>query len=124
MKLLNNFFWIESTEAGELPVFNLSLNPESEIFKAHFPTRPITPGVCQVQMLLEAMETVEHRPLYLQDIKNIKYLAVISPDEVTQMQVRIQRVTRTEGSMAVSAVFQWGDTLYTKISLNLVYEKV
>ena len=119
MKLLNDFFHIDAIVAGEHPTFDLSLNGEHEIFKAHFPNSPIVPGVCQVQMLLEAMGELEHCRLSLQCVKNIKYLSVMTPTETPRMQLVIQRLTPVEKGFSIVGVFQCDGQIYTKLSLTV-----
>lgn len=118
MKLLNDFFHIDAVVSGEYPTFDLTLNGEHEIFKAHFPGIPIVPGVCQVQMLLEILGEWQHRSMSLQHVKNIKYLSVMTPMETPQMRVLVQRLTPTDDGLAVLASFQWDGKVYTKLSLT------
>ena len=122
--LLNKFFHIDRIEKGETPFFQLILDPEHEIFKAHFPGQPIVPGVCQIQILLEAMQIVEQCKLYLREIKNIKYLAVMTPDETPRLALNVQRLQRNQDSLSLIAVFQYGEKVYTKLSLTFVYEEI
>ena len=122
--LLNRFFQIDRIEEGEIPSFQLTLNPEHEIFKAHFPGQPIVPGVCQIQMLLEAMQTMEQRKLYLKEVKNIKYLAVMTPDETPGLALNVQRIQRNQDTLSLIAVFQYEEKIYTKLSLTFVYEAI
>ena len=60
--LRNSFFNILNMVSGSdgLEVM-IRLNPEHEIFRAHFPGQPITPGVCQIQMVTEISEVGNER---------------------------------------------------------------
>ena len=122
MKLLNDFFRIDEVVSGDCPTFSLTLNGEHEIFKAHFPGSPIVPGVCQVQMLLEAMGEWEHGKLSLRRIKNVKYLSVMTPMDTPQVQLVIQRLTPSalsDEGLSIIASFQYGGQVYTKLSLTV-----
>ena len=57
MRLSDDFFYvIKREERCDKQCFTIRLNGEHEIFKAHFPGEPITPGVCQLQMVVECAE--------------------------------------------------------------------
>lgn len=78
MILLNNFFSIEERQEGRCKV---SLNESHEIYKAHFPGDPITPGVCIVQMATEILQEMTGERLSVCEIKRIKYLGMVKPND-------------------------------------------
>ena len=54
MKLIGDFFHIVSTKHSEAElVWQVQLNADHYIYRAHFPGNPITPGVCLVQMVMK-----------------------------------------------------------------------
>ena len=123
MKLQNDFFRITSqTETDGKPVFDIRINAEHEIFRAHFPDNPIVPGVCQVQMLAECMETFTGNTLYLRSVKNIKYVALLTPRETIELQIVVQRLIKSDDSISVTASLQTADVQFSKISLTLQYQ--
>ena len=86
----------------------LRLLPESPVYKGHFPGYPITPGVCLVEMALEAIgqmadqvghdgRTVGHNgrtvghdgPVRLVAAKNIKFTSPVFPGEGTELLFNI-----------------------------------
>ena len=88
MKLQDNLYTILSQQETEgLATFQLSIHPEWPIYKAHFPGHPITPGVCIVQMVQELLQHALNRDVTLRKAKNVKYLAIISPEEVSELTV-------------------------------------
>ena len=59
MKLIDNLYSINARELdkmGDKAIFGISLNADNVIYKAHFPSNPITPGVCLIQIALEITE--------------------------------------------------------------------
>ena len=70
------------------------------------------------------MQIVEQCKLYLREIKNIKYLAVMTPDETPRLALNVQRLQRNQDSLSLIAVFQYGEKVYTKLSLTFVYEEI
>ena len=118
MILQDNLFTIISQQAEEgIAAFQVRLNPEWPIYKAHFPGHPITPGVCIVQMIQELLQILEHRALCLRQAKNVKYVAIVSPEEVTELTVTFSKIeTLPDGNLKVQAQVANDETLYTKFS--------
>ena len=88
--LQNSFYKIVNMDSGQQDcTATICLNREHEIYKAHFPGQPVTPGVCQIQIVTEILALQLNENVYLSDIKNVKYMAVISPEEVSELTVDI-----------------------------------
>jgi 3-hydroxyacyl-[acyl-carrier-protein] dehydratase len=118
MKLQDNLYTILSQqEEGGLATFQLRIHPEWPIYKAHFPGHPITPGVCIVQMVQELLQRAVNRDVTLRKAKNIKYFAIISPEEVSDLTVSFTKLEKQpDGSLKVQAQVINGETVYTKLS--------
>ena len=116
MILQDNLFTILAKE-DEQPAFQIRINKDWPIYKAHFPGHPITPGVCIVQMIQELLQVLVGRELSLIKAKNVKYLAIISPEEVSELNVSFPLIEEQEdGSLKVHAQVAGGETIYTKLS--------
>ena len=118
MKLQDNLYTILSQQETEgLATFQLSIHPEWPIYKAHFPGHPITPGVCIVQMVQELLQRALNRDVTLRKAKNVKYLAIISPEEVSELTVSFTKIeTLSDASLKVRAQVFNGETIFTKMS--------
>jgi 3-hydroxyacyl-[acyl-carrier-protein] dehydratase len=81
--------------------FDISLNANHVIYQAHFPGEPITPGVCIMQIAVELLEHVVQAPVQLQCVKNIKFLNIITPDEVSAVTYTFHKMTQEEGMVKV-----------------------
>lgn len=80
MKLLNSLYKIVSESAsGSGHDYNLALDADHFIYKAHFPGEPITPGVCIMQIAVELLSLHCGQSLAIDTVKNIKFLKIISP---------------------------------------------
>lgn len=97
----------------------IRLNPESVIFKAHFPGEPIMPGACIVQMVLELFMTWTKRDVEIAKVNNLKFLSVISPDEVLDLDVVIEIKKEEEGQVSIKADITKDGSDFTKMSLLL-----
>ena len=83
--LQGNLYDIVSREEGKVTV---ELNCDSEIFAAHFPGHPITPGVTIVQIAVELLSLVSGRKLDITHAKNIKFLVPVIPEGHTRLTFR------------------------------------
>ena len=122
MILLNDFFRIlSSTQDETTGNYDIALNPEHFIFKAHFPGNPITPGVCQLRIIEELMSQQSGTPLRLSYIKNIKYINIISPLESPTLQVRLSHIQPTDDGFSLQALIANNEQTFTKMSLQLIH---
>ena len=118
MKLLDSLYTILSDNAIENGhEFDLKLNPEHFIYQAHFPGEPITPGVCIMQIAVELFEVALKMPLALNCVKNIKFLRIISPNEVTEVKYSLQKITKEDGVLKVQVTVSANEEAYAKLSL-------
>ena len=125
MKLNGELFRIESRMEG-LPQgqsgFNVILNPDHLIYKAHFPGQPVTPGVCILQMLQELLSVQYDKQLFIKNIKNAKFISMMSPVTDSRVSVLFSSVTQEGGLKAQGVVTRRdnNDDLFLKFSLFLV----
>jgi 3-hydroxyacyl-[acyl-carrier-protein] dehydratase len=114
--LENSFYTVEKTESydNQYRVVIL-LNASHEIFQAHFPGNPITPGVCLLQMVLEILNIKFKRNLRLIHAKNIKYLKVINPIENSEIEFIIKYSTENDLIFADIDIVA-DDTIFTKVT--------
>ena len=126
MRLNGDFFRIESRLEG-LPQgqsgFNVILNPDHLIYRAHFPGQPVTPGVCILQMIQELLSEQVGTRLYISKIKNTKFISMISPVSDGRISVVFNSVTEDEGGIKVQGVVARPDNqaeLFLKFSVFLV----
>lgn len=118
MKLLDSLYTIVSDNPVENGhEFDLRLNPEHFIYQAHFPGEPITPGVCIMQIAVELFEVAIKTPIALECVKNIKFLRIISPDEVTEVKYSLQKISKEDGSRKVQVTVSANGDIYAKLSL-------
>lgn len=117
MKLLNNLYEITSRQQdGTAHVYAVSLNPASTIYKAHFPGQPVTPGVCIIQTAVELLSDALDSRLSLAEVKNAKFLAVLTPSD-SSISVRLDKISSdADGLVKAQATVASPETTYSKIS--------
>jgi 3-hydroxyacyl-[acyl-carrier-protein] dehydratase len=112
----NSFYTVGKTEsAGNRYRAGVILNASHEIYRAHFPGNPITPGVCLLQMALEILNAKFERHLRMVQARNIKYLKVINPFENPEIEFLIQFKTENDLIFADIDIVA-GDTVFTKVT--------
>lgn len=89
--LLNKFFTIteKSQDDNGLWNYRIKLNADHEIFKGHFPGKPISPGVCNIQMIKECTEDVLGYKLTLGKLKQCKFTQLIIPTENSELTITL-----------------------------------
>ena len=133
MKLKNNLYKIISKEeVNSIFNYTVELNPSCVIYQAHFPGEPITPGVCIVQIGKEVIEDLlleqssASRRLEIIKAKNIKFLSVISPNEMPILTYQVRRLGFSDDNMTIETqiVVNSDDKSMAKISLVMkLYDK-
>ena len=64
-------------------------------FAGHFPTRPLLPGVFQLEMARFAAETILNCPLAVREITKAKFLRPIIPAETVCVELKLFTKTDT-----------------------------
>src|SRR5215469_10509463 len=82
-------FTYPSIEADTVKV-DIQLNPLHPVFEAHFPGRPVLPGVYMMQMVKEVVETWTEKKIRLVLGLDLKFLSVINPQENTMFQMELK----------------------------------
>lgn len=117
MKLQNNMFRIVmSSSDDEWITYQIELNAEHFIYKAHFPSNPITPGVCIIKIITEILEQRLNRKLLLTKISNLKFISTISPVENKQVYIQM-KIKQIDESCNAKGFIKNSETIVTKFSL-------
>lgn len=120
MKLNRNLYNIIDKETvGEVTTYTITLIPSCIIYAAHFPKMPITPGVCQIQMIKELLEDCLNLTLMIAGVKNAKFVSVLTP-ESNLIKVSLSKIKQEDNQYKVQAVIADDNTTYAKLSLQTV----
>ena len=99
--------------------YKIRLNPGSDIYKAHFPEKPITPGVCIVQVIVEILSDYMKQNLLLSYVKNVKFLQLVSPETVSIINIGFKKIVYSEeDTISFQAVVFDDNTVFTKAYLQ------
>ena len=90
---LNNLFSISSTEStSEKISAEIQIAPDHKIFEGHFPDSPVTPGVVQLQIVKDILETHFHTSLTMKTMRTCKFLHILNPVETPALTIDIKFV--------------------------------
>jgi 3-hydroxyacyl-[acyl-carrier-protein] dehydratase len=98
----------------------ITLNADDFIYKAHFPGRPITPGVCIIQILQELVEIHCEKQLKLRSAKNIKFLNILDPLAHPKVCFEVKCTDNGDCSISASLVCKAEDIVFAKMQSEFV----
>jgi 3-hydroxyacyl-[acyl-carrier-protein] dehydratase len=114
--LLKDFYSvISSTElAGEF-ITEVKINKDHDLYRGHFPDRPVTPGVILMQLFKEEAERRSNKKLQLATAANVKFMAVVDPN-ICEMLILQSSIVSENGILKLKGIAKQNDTISLKIS--------
>ncbi|MFW5793102.1 MAG: DUF2062 domain-containing protein [Bacteroidota bacterium] len=110
---------IENTEGNIIA--EIIFNENHSIFDGHFPSTPIVPGVCQMQIIKEILQKETHIDYQLSTAREIKFLSLINPVDNNKLTVNITYENITEEAIKVSGqIYSNGNSF---LKLRAEYKK-
>jgi 3-hydroxyacyl-[acyl-carrier-protein] dehydratase len=100
----------------------LEWNPGHDIFKGHFPTVPVVPGVCMMDLIREMLERVAGTPVKILSVPVMKFLNLINPLQTSTVQLQLSYTsTDLEQYLVTASLFNEG-VVYFKFKGTMVKE--
>lgn len=90
--------------------------PDDPTFAGHFPTRPVLPGVFQLEIVRFAAELVLNCSLAVREIKKAKFLRPIAPNEFVRVELNL---SEGDGLIQIRARLVTGGRLAGEANLQL-----
>jgi 3-hydroxyacyl-[acyl-carrier-protein] dehydratase len=114
--LLKDFYSVvSSTElAGEF-ITEVKINKDHDLYRGHFPDRPVTPGVILMQLFKEEAERRSNKKLQLATAANVKFMAVVDPN-ICEMLILQSSIVSENGILKLKGIAKQNDTISLKIS--------
>lgn len=97
----------------------LEINASHELFKGHFPSVPVLPGVCMVQCVKELIELSIEKKTRLDEADMIKFLSMLNPVESDMISAEITVKERTDAHMLFQASLKSNERMLLKYSGRL-----
>ena len=92
-------------EADGTVVFEFRFGADDPTFAGHFPTRPLVPGVFQLEMARAAAEWTLDCPLTVREVCQAKFLRPILPEQIVRLELKC---SESDGAIRVRAGFSVG----------------
>ena len=99
-------------------VYLVSILPNAEVYKGHFPHKPVCPGVCNIELIRECAEMLSGEDLKLTYIKQCRLTAVATPQVCPLVDVQVE-LAQTEGGYLVQGRIDDGETTYMELKGSL-----
>ncbi|MCK0188588.1 3-hydroxyacyl-ACP dehydratase [Arenibacter sp. F20364] len=114
--LIEGLYTTETFDKNEEGISaQIKLNPKHEIFKGHFPGKPIMPGVCMIQIIKELTERSLGQDLFLSVASNVKFMAIINPESDPILLIDIN-LSEMDGLIKVKSTTIFRETVALKLS--------
>lgn len=97
--LIKDYYSIDNatvTDDGK-GTFEVSLNPECMVYQGHFPGNPVSPGVCNIQMIIECARQLTGKQLMLSNLQQCRLTTLITPQ--THSRLKISLATEPKGDV-------------------------
>lgn len=120
MILKNSLYTIaDKRMEGSGIFYQILLDKNHFIYKAHFPNEPITPGVCIIQIAKELLEDYLHEEYEISYVKNIKFLSVLSPLSTSSVAYVFDKITilPETNECKTQVQVQQDNVLFAKLSI-------
>jgi len=120
--LIKDFYKITKFTTDETGIIaSIKLNTKHEVYKGHFPSQAVVPGVIQLQIVKELLEKQLDKELFMGNIAQVKYLIPITPAEVTFLNISILIKSGDKNTFKTNVSISFGDTVFTKAKIEFTY---
>ena len=105
--------------AGLQYSISVSLQPDHEIFKGHFPGNPVLPGVSKLEIARELAEDILGCECMLAQASQIKFLNMINPEKHPLFEYDLKLMKISEGEYDMNASVGSGTVVFMKMKGRL-----
>ena len=104
-KIMKKYFFFESEPEKTEDNYRIDviLNDECSVYKGHFPGNPISPGVCNMNMIRECAEKITGSRLRIKEIAHCRFLSLITPQNTPKLTVSLNMAEEDDLSYNVTA---------------------
>ena len=118
MELINNLYRIDRIDESNSTAV-IELQPDCIIYKAHFPDKPVTPGVCLIGIAVELASALAGESLKLGEVVNAKFLNIVDPLLTNLLTYKFSIKSNGEGVLKTAVDILNDSTLFARLSLLL-----
>lgn len=124
MLLKDKFFTVLHEEhlTANDAVYLCELKADCNVYEGHFPGKPVSPGVCNIEMIRECAEMLTGCDLKIDTIKQCRLTAVASPSICPKVDVKVS-VAAVEGTNNYNVVATIADAERNYMELKGTFVK-
>jgi 3-hydroxyacyl-[acyl-carrier-protein] dehydratase len=112
---LNDFFTYRIIESAPGTIKSrVTVDVGHPLYKGHFPQQPVTPGVVLLEIIRVVISSVFKKNLMLESAKEIKFMAAVLPDQVSEMDLNIEYI-ESGGKINTNCIISEKDRIYAKL---------
>ena len=122
--LLNDYYRINNrtAENDDTVVFDIALLSDYHVYAGHFPDNPVSPGVCNIQMIKECVAQLVGKRLFLAYIAKCRFSAVLTPKAAVDLQLRLRIINDANMSSKTERTFQAHATLFDETTTYIEFK--
>ena len=119
--LIKDYYTIENVSKPENGIvrFEISLKADCQVYEGHFPGEPVSPGVCNIQMIKECAEQVAGKSLLLNNLQQCRLTTLVTPIQHPQVEVTILLEEKGD-AYKLKATIGKGEEVYLDLKAELV----
>lgn len=119
--LIKDYYTIGNVSKSENGVvrFDISLNADCQVYEGHFPGEPVSPGVCNIQMIKECAEQVVGKSLLLNNLQQCRLTTLVTPIQHPQVEVTILLEEKGD-AYKLKATIGKGEEVYSDLKAELI----
>ncbi|MBQ8361784.1 MAG: hypothetical protein IJX44_07560 [Bacteroidaceae bacterium] len=121
--LIHDYYTIESNSIeGGIGDFCIRLNAGCRVYQGHFPGKPVSPGVCNIQMLKELAELMAGQRLFMNNLQQCRLTTLITPDEHPTLKANLL-LEKIDGGYKLRAALGQDEAVFLEMKAELTPAK-
>ena len=118
--LIKDYYTIENVLRLENGIvrFEISLKADCQVYEGHFPGEPVSPGVCNIQMIKECAEQVVGKSLLMNNLQQCRLTTLLTPIQHPQVEVTILLEEKGD-AYKLKATIGKGEEVYLDLKAEL-----
>jgi 3-hydroxyacyl-[acyl-carrier-protein] dehydratase len=105
MLLSNRYFTVQRQQLSDQKVhFSVRLIADCDVYRGHFPGNPVSPGVCNMEMIRECFGMATGGAPRIKVIDRCRFTAVASPEKSPELEIDMDWTTADDGCHLVAVV--------------------
>ncbi len=117
--LVKDYYTIDKvTDTETSRQYHITLNKECAVYEGHFPGSPVSPGVCNIQMLKECAEDMIGKELFLNNLQLCRLTTLITPLTHPQVVAEVT-INSNDGTYKMRGTIGKDEEIYLDLKAEL-----